>query len=273
MFKELRNESILSFTIETKSPLFIKAGENNQLNPSAADNHYISIYKEGKKVPFIPGTSIKGVFRSSSETFVNSISSLNQGSKPCDCLVYSNSCGSNAKRERTAEDIYRRSCSACKIYGSTALKSRIQFSDAYPIGEYKIGKRTNVAIDRIKGAAKAGALYDMEYVEYGKFKTKIKLQNFFNWQLALILEVIKDINDGFTTFGGLTSKGFGEVKIDDVDLNLRYFKEELINNTYSKEGFYYNKKVDGLENIIDMYKNVKIDKNAIERCEFNEQAL
>jgi hypothetical protein len=47
----------------------------------------------------------------------------------------------------------------------------------------------------------------------------------------------------------------------------------LINNTYSKEGFYYNKKVDGLENIIDMYKNVKIDKNAIERCEFNEQAL
>jgi len=41
------------------------------------------------------------------------------------------------------------------------LKSRISFNDAYPVGEVRTGKRTAVAIDRITGASRKSALFDL----------------------------------------------------------------------------------------------------------------
>ena len=145
MFSKLYNEAIITFNMETVSPLFIKASEDSSLDPTSADNTYLAFYKEGKQVPVIPGTSIKGVFRSSAEELFRSLEFLDM--EPCDVLDIHKNCGGILKREQkrldkkyTAKEKYEKSCPICKLFGTTTMKSRIYFYDAFPDGEYRIGR-------------------------------------------------------------------------------------------------------------------------------------
>lgn len=269
MFSKLYNEALITFTMETMSPLFIKASEDSTLDPTAADNTYMAFYKDGKQVPVIPGTSIKGVFRSSAEELIEE-----------HCDVLSHSCGREIDEKFSKEDkkdvkkIYDYCCPICKLFGTTTMKSRIYFFDAYAEEPYRIGKRTSVGIDRITGASKRGALFDFEYVEYGKFKTQIKLKNFFGWQLKLLFDLFDRVNDGRITFGGLTSKGFGKMKIDDVNLEIRYYNKSTEPQGYIEKDYYRTKEIKGLEKIKELLGSIEIDENTIRRCELeDEQAL
>ncbi|WP_427338316.1 type III CRISPR-associated RAMP protein Csx7 [Caloranaerobacter sp. DY30410] len=268
MFSKLYNEAIIEFELETVSPLFIKSSEEDQLNPTSAENTYLAFYKDGKRVPVIPGTSLKGVFRSRAEEKLTSTCNLFNG----------DNCGSKIREKEkelekrlNGQERYEESCLACKIFGSTALKSRVQFSDAYPISSFRIGKRSAVAIDRITGASKRGALFDFEYVEYCKFKANIKFKNFYKWHIKLIIDIFEDINDGLVTFGGLTSKGFGVMKADNVNLLVRYYDKSKKNEDYQEDGLYIYKKIEGLERIADLFKNVDYGDEG--RDISNEQAI
>jgi len=274
MFSKLYNEALITFTMETMSPLFIKASEDSTLDPTAAYNTYMAFYKDGKQVPVIPGTSIKGVFRSSAEELIRAL-----GLEPCNVLE--RPCGRKIGEKLGKEDkkdvkkIYSHCCPICKLFGTTTLKSRVYFFDAYvEEGDYKIGKRTSVGIDRVTGASKRGALFDFEYVEYGKFKTQIKLKNFFGWQLKLLFDLFDRVNDGRITFGGLTSKGFGKMKIDDVNLEIRYYNKSTEPQGYIEKDYYRTKEIKGLEKIKELLGSIEIDENTIRRCELeDEQAL
>mgnify|MGYP000091069730 CR=1 FL=1 len=271
MFGELYNEAIITFNMETESPLFIKASEDNSLNPASAENTYLAFYKDGELVPVIPGTSMKGVFRSSAEEFIRT-SNL----KVCDILDRYKCCGNIIKKEKIkeAKEKYQKSCPVCKTFGTTTMKSRVYFYDAFPEGQYKIGKRSSVAIDRITGASKKSALFDFEYVEYCNFKTQIKLKNFFPWQLKLIFILFERVDDGSITFGGLTSKGFGRIKINNVHLQLRYYNKAEIPQGYIQKDYYIYKNIEGLEVIKKLLEGIHIDNNTVKRCDIeNEQAI
>lgn len=276
MFSKLYNEALVTFTMETISPLFIKTGEDSSLDPTAADNTYLSFYKDGTPVPVIPGTSIKGVFRSSAEELMKS-----QQLEICNVLDNHENCGSILREEQkklnrkySAKEKYDKSCPVCKMFGSTVMKSRVYFYDAFPEGECRIGKRKSVAIDRITGASRPGALFDFEYVEYGKFKSEIKLKNFFGWQLKLLFNLFERVNDGLITFGALTSKGFGRIKIDDINLELRYYNKSEIPQGYVEKDYYISKKINGIENINEALEGISIDENTVKRCDLeNEQII
>ena len=84
MFKKLKSEAIITFDIVTESPLFIKSEEYNSLNPTASDSTFIKTYINGKLVPVIPGSSIKGAFRSRAERMLKNIGDCDiVGKKSC----------------------------------------------------------------------------------------------------------------------------------------------------------------------------------------------
>ena len=259
MFGKIKNEAILSFDIVTDSPLYIRTGDDNSLDPSAVDGSYMSIFRNGKYEPFIPGTSLKGAFRSRAERMLRSDDDKGAcnilGKDEAQCV-----CKKDGKH-MDAETRYIKSCPVCRLFGSNVLKSRVTFGDAYVNGEYKIGKRTCVAIDRITGAAKKNALYDMEYVESGSFAEKIRIQNFERYQIKLLLCLIDEMNEGFLTLGGLSSKGFGCVKTENVKLTLRYYSNDdnIEKQGYSKELYYYNKTVEGLDEIKKVLSDIKLN--------------
>ncbi|MDO6354866.1 CRISPR-associated RAMP protein Csx7 [Caloramator sp. CAR-1] len=263
MFKKIYNEAIITYTLKTKSPLFIRSGKEEGLDPTKEDNTFITVHKDGQVIPFMPGTSIKGVFRSRAEKLL-----------PNSCNLFSGAClNQSDMKNKNGTERYKLSCPACKMFGSTALKSRVLFSDAYPVGKYFIGSRTSVAIERISGAAKQGALFNMEYVEDAEFKGEIRLQNFFKWHIKTLVEVFKDINNGFVTFGGLTSKGFGRMEVKEFNIKLRYYNKGLSNNNYADKGFYIEREINSLDELDGLLRNIQLNDNELRKGDLNEQAI
>jgi CRISPR-associated RAMP protein (TIGR02581 family) len=246
----------MKFDLKTNSPLLIKASENKELDPILPDNQFIRTYKDGELTVVMPGSSIKGVFRNRAEKILNG------------CDIFRDSCAREAKRGETGEERYIRSCPACKIFGSIALKSRILFKDSFPIGEVKMGRRTNVSIDRITGAAKQSALFEPEVVENGTFRCDIKMENVFNWQIKVILDILNEINEGYVVFGGVTSRGFGRMSVLNIDFSLRYYDKKDLQG-YKSHGFYIEKKFD-IQELKDKLNTIKYDDNTLKKVEFDE---
>lgn len=278
MFSKLRNEAIIEFDMHTESPLFIKSSDEDQLNPASAEHTFFVTYRNGKLVPTIPGSTMKGVFRSTAELLLEDMDVCNLFSKNKSCSGRINKEEKegkgeidNIEKESLGKSRYKGSCPVCKLFGSQVLKSRITFCDAYPVGDYKTGRRASVAIDRITGASKKGALFDFEYIEDAVFRCKVYLRNFFRWHIKLLFEIFNRIDEGYTTFGGFSSKGLGRMKVSNESITVRYYENGKKVEGYSENEFYIEKKIAGRDNILKYLDNVSLkDKSILEGCEIQD---
>ena len=189
----------------------------------------------GRSIPYIPGSSLKGVFRSWAETMAKL-----KGLEVCSGLS-----GETCMDQRRFKDrilgryildklrqgesknamnaFWKTACLVCKIFGSPSFCGKVFFEDAYPVGEggsllpFRTGTRTGIAIDRRTGAVFQRARYTVEYVEPGaKFRFRIACQNLPNYCLGLISKVLKMIRDGHVKIGGFKTRGFGRVTIKEL---------------------------------------------------------
>lgn len=258
MFKELKNECIITFDLITNGPLLIRSGDSSQLDPTVPDIQFIKGVQDGKLKPVIPGSSIKGVFRSKIERILYSIYEC------CDIFDKENNCRIKYKGRNGAER-YNESCPACKMFGNFGLKGRVQFKDAFAKDGYKLGRRTNVGIDRITGASIKGALFQPEVLEEGCFPCEIKLENYFRWQIKLLIYVMSEINEGYVTFGSSTSRGFGNMKCEKLKVISKEFGD-------FEDGFYKINEYE-LDELTEVLKNTKIEKKEIKEVNLDGQAI
>ena len=193
MLKKLLNQATLELTIEAQGPLLIKSGIEGGADPSVPDMQFV---RSGGQV-YIPGSSLKGVFRSYAEKIARTVGArccnpFDNDDNSANCF-----CGKKLENQRESTIIYKQSCHACRLFGSTAMASRIKFNDAYPQqGEIpNTETRTSVAIDRILGSVAQGP-FDFEVVTTATFKTSIHLRNFELWQLGLLALVLRDLEEG-----------------------------------------------------------------------------
>lgn len=227
MLKALVNEARLRLDITTMGPLLIKTGYATVIG---ADMAPVQTYRNGQQEVYLPGSSLKGIFRSHIEKVINSI-------KPkvaCNPLVrserdmkddrhlYRISCGANPnftdKTPPPPSKVYADSCPTCRLFGSTSFGSRIAIEDAYlPAGS--VGKKTltehrdGIAIDRLTGGTSGGAKFDLEVVTEGTtFTTDIHLRNFEIWQLGMLFAIIQDMEDELLRIGSGRSRGLGKVR-------------------------------------------------------------
>ncbi|MCL2426605.1 MAG: CRISPR-associated RAMP protein Csx7 [Oscillospiraceae bacterium] len=225
MFAKLTNEAILTFNLKNEGPLLINSGAAAKIHPRP-DMSFVRTVHNGEETVYLPGSSIKGVFRSRYEQVMKAL-----GKKACNPLDPKEKDSCNSREERTAnksrdgEQRYIKSCEACKLFGSLSLGGRLSFGDAYPVGEWKMGMRHGVGIDRITGASFPGALFDIETLENGTFAVTCKITNFKLYQLRAVLWVLEDIHEGLVTFGMGGSRGNGQMRIaNDADVELVYRK-------------------------------------------------
>jgi CRISPR-associated RAMP protein (TIGR02581 family) len=171
-----------------------------------------------RDVPYIPGSSLKGVFRTTAEKLA-----LSRGLSVCytgeDCkLKYDRELQTRVKagKEEGVIEVLRNYCLICRLFGTASYSSHIRISDAYP-SQTEIPStsvKTGIAIERRSGGAKAGALYQVEFVNPGaKFYGSIILHNFPNYGIGLLAEILEQINQGYVKIGGFKSRGFGSVRI------------------------------------------------------------
>lgn len=220
MLKKLLNQATIELTLEAQGPLLIKSGVESGADPSVPDMQFV---RTGGQV-YIPGSSLKGVFRSYAEKIARTVD------VPC-CNPFDNDdkspvcfCGKKLKKQSNGDVIYRQSCFICRVFGSTAAASRIKFNDAYPPNGQnpQTETRTSVAIDRITGGTVPGALFEFETATKGQFTTTIHLRNFELWQLGLLALVLRDLEEGLIPIGFGKSRGLGEVTATVDRFSVRY---------------------------------------------------
>ena len=113
-------------------------------------------------------------------------------------------------------------CPVCRLFGNTELASHIIVYDALPEnGEPAIGYRTRVAIDRLRRAARSGALFRYEYVEPGcKWRFRLKLYNLGlngnDSASRLFKSLIEYIKEFGLEVGSMKSVGLGLLELAEA---------------------------------------------------------
>jgi CRISPR-associated RAMP protein (TIGR02581 family) len=245
MLKKIMNEAFLTVRITTTGPLLIKSGI---VTVGEANATPVLTFRNGQQEVFIPGSSLKGVFRSHIERVVGSlkthvvcypfsVEANNEADQEQIRRDYRESCGEmfnkiakkdddgkgkqRSKRLDTRKDlIYAASCPVCRLFGSTSFIGRIAINDAYLTPDTTAIKelRDGVGIDRLTGGASHRAKFDLEVVTTGiTFETDIHIRNFELWQLGMLFIVLQDMEEELIPLGSGRSRGLGKVKAEIVD--------------------------------------------------------
>ncbi len=168
MLKKLVNECKFKLQIKTEGPLLVKSGYATAHGP---DMSPVLTYRNGQEQVFIPGSSLKGVFRSHIEKVIRSVNEelvclpyekpnfVNENNRLI-CPNYSRAfCGNRfeLRKKNTVQDdkrnkwkllnsdledkdgnrkdinpiVYHDSCPVCRLFGSTFFIGRISVGDAY----------------------------------------------------------------------------------------------------------------------------------------------
>jgi len=237
MLKRLVNEARFSLIIETKGPLLIQSGHATLTGPNMTP---VLTYRLGGSQVYIPGSSLKGVFRSHLEKVMRTL-------RPDDVIVADpfkradepdQSCGAWFMQRKQAGEqldnatIYADSDPVSRLFGSTSFIGRISIGDGYLFdpeqARYLRGKqlptelRDGVGIDRLTGGQSHGALFNLSAVTSSTvFRTDVLIRNFECWQLGAILLVVQDMQDELIRLGSGTSRGLGAVvgAVEQLDIH------------------------------------------------------
>ena len=190
MLKRSVSEARLTLTLEATGPLLVKSGHVTFTGP---DMTPVPTYRNGEWQVFLPGSSLKGVFRSHLETVCRT---LHQETVICDpfltfkkaarvengqlvCPNYPGvACsdrfelrrkcntteiefdrsrwkpGNESEKEKLPnQKVYADSCPICRLFGSTSYIGRVSIGDAYLAGPGRTELRDGVGIDRLTGGA------------------------------------------------------------------------------------------------------------------------
>lgn len=226
MLKRLVNEAEIELRLTTAGPLLIKSGQPSQ---GDTDMEPVLTFRDGELQPFLPGSSIKGVFRSQAERILRLYrqeAACNPFGQPGPGVAAPDVfCGRRLEghREPVRKSVpmpvaYAESCLACRLFGCTQFIGRFASRDAYlEAGQpaYSLEHRDGVGIDRITGgaAAQGRALFQFDVVPPGvTFTTALQLRNFEVWQLGLVLAVARDLCEGHLRLGMGRSRGLGAME-------------------------------------------------------------
>ena len=241
MLKRLVNEARFKLTITAKGSLLVKSGHPTLIGP---DMTPVLTYRHGESQVYLPGSSLKGVFRSHVEKVIRTI---RQGEVVvCDpfltkkkaeenhlplheqnCGDWFNQAENVPKNLMTQEEFaYDKSCPACRLFGSTFFIGRVNLGDAYLVDDSDprpTETRDGVGIDRLTGGAADKAKFDLEVVSSETaFACEVLLRNFECWQLGALLLVLQDMNDGLVFVGSGKSRGLGAAKASVTEITLAH---------------------------------------------------
>lgn len=226
MFEKLVNRFYFTGNIILENDLHIGSGKGD----GRTDALFI---RDCNGVPFIPGSSIRGSFRSSIERIASSM-----GMNPC-LLIKGNQCISTSDKIKDDFKIIKNDpnrikelktfisndknvCPICQLFGSTSAASKIKISDLPIQRPYYSQVRDCVAIDRDTETAKDGAKFDFETVDKKSiFQFELIGENLEFKDMTLLAVGIQEMYSGNFWLGGNNSRGLGKCKLEN--LLIRYF--------------------------------------------------
>ncbi len=279
---ELRNRYIFTGKLEMTTGLHIGGGK---FTLSHTDSPVV-LTPEG--LPFIPGSSLKGVLRSTIEKFVASLpedlglrscglptekddSSEKDASAKKDDNDTSERCPTahqkriarerrEARTPKEAQAILDKAredlCHTCQLFGSPFAAGRIRINDLDLSEDTWSGAtqiRDGVAIDRDKETARPGAKYDFEVVpSTTEFSMYILVENATPQDKQLLSIGLSEFVSGFAGIGGLRSRGLGACILKKLEIRAMELAElKDVDERKQRLLRYLLRKKDGTEDGLD----------------------
>lgn len=218
-FDALTERLCLRGSLVTRTGLRIGSGGSGE-----SDAVDLPVLRDAQRYPLIPGSSIKGVLRSTVESLLRG-ARRDRTAHLWACDPHSEgrdvepaSCGYHKSGEKPSSDTSGY-CAACRLFGSRRVASHVRFSDALIPKDKRSGRipvetRDGVAIDRDLRVAYGVAKYDFEVVSPGtQFDLEVFIENPEDWLMGLLVVGFEQIAEGFSALGGFTSRGLGRVEI------------------------------------------------------------
>jgi CRISPR-associated RAMP protein (TIGR02581 family) len=243
MLRKLLNHAEVEIMLKPAEPVLIASGVPNV---AGIDLPFVLTYRSGSDTgePYLPGSSLKGVLRSHAERISRTMA---PDARVCDPHFHPNAkdidkgttstcipfCGDQLRarkdqdkerQTRESHELYKKSCPICRTFGSTVYRGRLAIGDAY-LKEgvaAKIERRDGVGIDRFSGGASRGVKFEMEVLTDGTFCTRMRLENFEDWQLGLLALLCRDLEDEMISIGHATTRGLGRLKGTIEKLDVMY---------------------------------------------------
>lgn len=265
-FFRIENRTIISAMLVMETPLSV--GSRTSLLPTGSD---LPVMKTPEGLPFIPGSSLKGVIRAHTERLLRTMDAMERKQKgeklwACDplsekerciiatccdrcedckgkcckdcerckaCMVKRNQINGELKDADFTAELWSKTCTACRLFGSQWMASRVYFQDALLLNSNELLRltevRDGVGIDRDLGSAKPRIKYDYEIVPSGShFDIKIVVENAEDWEIGLLLLALKAMEQGILPVGGKTTRGLGWGKLENLTIE-RVTAAELLN--------------------------------------------
>jgi CRISPR-associated RAMP protein (TIGR02581 family) len=239
MHKQLVNEIEIELELVPDGPVIIKASDSN--DPTRPDMEFVRTRQGARQTIYLPGSSLKGAFRSHCEKLARTIQTTTRTGEPgllaCNPVARdrNEACGSylgqRENRNLSTAELYAKSCFVCRIFGNTSLGSRLRITDAMPFTlnesdetnpNRHTEQRNGVAIDRLFGSAVGGALFNFEVTTAGKFITTLSVRNFTMAQLGLLGIMLRDLERQRLVLGFGKSRGLGRITLGYRRVSLRY---------------------------------------------------
>jgi len=190
------------------------------------DNPLAKLIINQKEVPYIPGSSIKGVLRTEIERILRSTNNV--------VCEPPNTCDPDNQNKSFSDY-----CVVCGIFGGMGLASHVRIQDSTPLSDNVItGKKPGVGINRTLGIAQKGALYDMEIIHPEQlFKFKMIIENIElidekdtlsneDTRSKAIFYLLVRLMAGHINIGKKSSSGLGNVKLQGVNVTKIWFSED-----------------------------------------------
>jgi CRISPR/Cas system CSM-associated protein Csm3 (group 7 of RAMP superfamily) len=225
MFAHQLNQMRIDLSLTPRAPLLIRTGRKGA-DPTRPELECVRTAWGGTSSVYVPGSSLKGVMRSHAERL---LLSENVSITP----TFTQSRVFNQRTE--GDRAYSGTSPLGRTFGNLHLKGHVAVSDLLP-GAFDqegspererqiaqanaVEQRNGVAIDRLLGSAASRALFDQEIVVQGRFDGRIVLRNVQLYQLALVLLVLRDLDEGYVQLGSGTTRGNGWVRAEVRSLTI-----------------------------------------------------
>lgn len=210
-FDKLICRYIIKGTLTNITQLHI--GKGGSETEFSVDNPIITVRIKNDEIPYIPGSSLKGILRSEVEKFLKG-----QGEKICVPYDPKSKCNNGEIR-----DI----CLACQIFGCQQIGSHFIASDAILKMDHHPGVKIKpgIAINRITGSTQKGAFFQIETLQPGGlfdfefeiFNIDLKTNDKNEKKARAIKFLLKELRDGWIQVGGKKSTGFGRIQFNRIN--------------------------------------------------------
>jgi len=221
MWDDLQTKYCFKGILELRTALHIGGGN---VNTGYTDS---PVVRTPDGTPFIPGSSLKGVLRSTVEKLAVSL----PGIKTCQLFDTDTKCPTpdektfNTWKTGKPEDqivarLRKDLCATCKLFGSPYSHSKLTVHDLALQEWAEVTQvRDGVVIDRDSERARDKLKYDYEVVPPGAtFALEIWLEHPVDADLALACVAMNELRSGTVHIGGNTSRGLGSCQLHHLEM-------------------------------------------------------